>query len=173
MTLPFDAIIALGSNMGDKVANLGQAAALLEAHGAVDIVARSKLYRTSAWGEEDQDWFVNACLAIKTTLHPLELLHVCQTIEDDMGRVRQKRWGPRVIDLDVLVYKEIAQSDAELTLPHPLITERAFVLVPLHDLAPNLILKGKTVADWLRETASGSVQELDPFTSSGAGDQTK
>lgn len=170
MTKSFDAIIALGSNLGDKVGNLGEATALLEANGEIDIVARSKLYQTEAWGEEDQDWFVNACLAVATTLSPLALLHVCQGIEDEMGRVRDKRWGPRVIDLDVLVYRDILQSDPELTLPHPLITERAFVLVPLNDIAPELHLKGKAVAAWLRDnTDVQSVVELDPFNIGGKG----
>ena len=163
----FDAIIALGSNIGDKIGHLGSATALLEAHSDIDIIARSKLYRTDAWGEKDQDWFVNACLAVKTTLSPLALLHHCQGIENELGRVREKRWGPRVIDLDVLVYKDVMQDDAELTLPHPLITERAFVLAPLHDLAPDLVLKGQTVAVWLKQIDATGVVLLDPFNPHG------
>jgi len=163
MTRPFDAIIALGSNIGDKVGALGDAAALLEAHREIDILGRSNLYRTEAWGEEDQDWFVNACLSVATTLSPLALLHTCQDIENEMGRVREKRWGPRVIDLDILVYKDVVQGSAELTLPHPLITERAFVLVPLNDIAPQLILKGKAVSEWVAASDSSGVIEFDPF----------
>ncbi len=163
MTRSMDSIIALGSNIGDKVGNLEQATALLESHREIDVLARSKLYRTAAWGEEDQDWFVNACLGVATSLSPLALLHVCQGIENELGRVREKRWGPRVIDLDVLVYKDVSQDDPELTLPHPLITERAFVLVPLNDIAPEFVIKGKTVTSWLEEVDQGSVFELDPF----------
>ncbi len=166
MTRSFDAIIALGSNMGDKIGALGRATALLEAHGEIDVLNRSNLYRTDAWGEEDQDWFVNACLGVATTLSPLELLHFCQDIENELGRVREKRWGPRVIDLDVLVYKDIAQSDAELTLPHPRITERAFVLVPLNDIAPKLVIKGKAVCAWVQEIDTSGILELDPFKTS-------
>lgn len=167
MTKSFDAIIALGSNIGDKIGHIGDATALLEAHGEIDIISRSKLYRTEAWGEEDQDWFVNACLSVATTLEPLALLHVCQGIENELGRVRKKRWGPRVIDLDILVYHDVVQDDPELTLPHPLITERAFVLVPLNDIAPDVVLKGRSVAKWLRDVDRASVVELDPFNPCG------
>ena len=163
MTKSFDAIIALGSNMGDKVGALGDATARLEAHGEIDVLGRSKLYRTEAWGEENQDWFVNACLGVATTLGPLALLHTCQDIENQLGRVREKRWGPRAIDLDILVYRNVVQREAELTLPHPLITERAFVLVPLNDIAPQQVLQGKAVSAWVHEIDTSGVVELDPF----------
>ena len=163
MTKPFDAIIALGSNIGDKIGHVGSACALLEGHDAIELVARSKLYRTEPWGEEDQDWFVNACVSVTTSLSPLALLKVCQGIENELGRVREKRWGPRVIDLDLLVYKDISQDDPELTLPHPLITERAFVLVPLKDIGPRLSIKGKTVAQWLASMNDHGVVALAPF----------
>jgi len=162
-----NAIIALGSNIGDKVDNLGQATALLEAHREIDVRTRSKLYRTAAWGEEDQDWFVNACLAVTTSFSPLALLHVCQGIENELGRVRDKRWGPRVIDLDLLVYEAVTQDDPELTLPHPLITERAFVLAPLNDIAPDLQIKGRSVTAWLEDVGRDGVLELDPFDLQG------
>lgn len=167
MTVAFDAIIALGSNMGDKLAYLDQAVTRLESHPDIHVVGRSKLYRTAAWGEENQDWFLNACVSVTTDLAPVALLNVCQSIENDLGRVRQRRWGPRVIDLDILVFKDVVQDDPKLTLPHPLITERAFVLAPLLDLAPALQLKSRTVRQWLDDIDQSdvSVWEDDALTS--------
>ena len=100
----FDATLALGSNLGDRVRNIEEAIARLTADGTVELVARSRLYRTAPWGVTDQDWFVNACIAIKTGLSPRELLHHCQAVENGMGRVRTKRWGPRNIDVDILTF---------------------------------------------------------------------
>lgn len=155
------AIIALGSNIGDKIAYLRQAVASLSDHQSIVVGARSNLYRTEAWGEEDQDWFVNACVAVTTDLSPVALLRVCQKIENDLGRVRLKRWGPRVIDLDVLNYDDVTQSGTELTLPHPRITERAFVLAPLNDIASDKVINGKTVSEWLTGFDLEGVEKLD------------
>lgn len=162
MTKPAQSFLALGSNMGDKVGTIGQAIALLESHSEIDVVSRSKLYKTPPWGEEDQDWFVNACLEVTTTFTPLKLLDACQAIENELGRVRAARWGPRVIDLDVLTYGDLEYSDRRLTLPHPRITERAFVLVPLHDLAPNLLFDGKPVSAWLDDVDRSGITVVDP-----------
>lgn len=157
MTESFDAVIALGSNIGDKFGNLSHATDLLEGHVEIDVVARSRLYRTAAWGVEDQDWFLNACVGIRTPLQPAALLDVCQTIETDMGRKRLQRWGPRIIDLDILVHGDHVLDQPELTIPHPRITERAFVLAPLNDIAPDLVIKGKSVSDWLDDIDRGGV----------------
>lgn len=140
-----DAILGLGSNVGDKVANINDAISRLAANG-VRIVARSQNYRSAPWGVLDQDWFVNACVSITTQLKPHELLAYCQLVERDMGRVRDQRWGPRVIDVDILTYGTIKIDDADLIVPHPLIAERGFVLVPLRDVAPNFSLNGKSIA---------------------------
>jgi len=148
-TFDFDAIVALGSNLGDKAGRIAEAIALLTEAGDIRVVARSRNYRTPPWGKTDQDWFVNACVAVATKLSPHELLERCQALEERMGRVRNERWGPRVIDLDVLVYRDVISKDADLTLPHPRITERAFVLVPLADVAPDLCVRGRKVSDWL------------------------
>ena len=168
----FDAILALGSNMGDKIGHLGAACAHFEAMSEIDLLARSNLYRTEPWGEADQDWFVNACVGIATRLSPRALLEACQKIETDLGRVRNKRWGPRVIDIDVLIFNGITQDDPVLTLPHPLITERAFVLVPLNDIAPDLVLKGKPVSQWIKTTESAEVIKLDAFEPSASVSKT-
>ena len=145
----WDAIIALGSNVGDMVANIDNAIEALLGEGDVHLVARSKNYRTPPWGVTDQDWFVNACVSVATDLSARELLARCQKVEKEVGRVRTKRWGPRVIDLDILVCRDEAINTADLVVPHPRITERAFVLVPLADVEPLHLISGKRVRDWL------------------------
>jgi 2-amino-4-hydroxy-6-hydroxymethyldihydropteridine diphosphokinase len=145
----FDAIIALGSNMGDKAANIAASVAAFTADGRVRVIARSANYRTAPWGNTDQDWFVNAAMTVATQLSPHELLARCQAVERQLGRERAVKWGPRVIDLDILVYRDLVLDAPDLILPHPHMTARAFVLRPLADVAPDLLIKGRGVTDWL------------------------
>src|SRR5688572_2473534 len=119
----YDALIGLGSNVGDKEANVARAIALLAEPGDIRLVASSRLYRTAPWGVEDQDWFVNACIAVATQLSARELLGRCLGVENEMKRVRRQRWGPRVIDVDVLTCRDETSDAPDLTLPHPRITE--------------------------------------------------
>ncbi|MBS0234787.1 MAG: 2-amino-4-hydroxy-6-hydroxymethyldihydropteridine diphosphokinase [Proteobacteria bacterium] len=156
----FDAILALGTNIGDRTGNIEDAIRRLTADGAIRIVARSHLYRTAPWGVTDQDWFVNACVGIGTKLAPHELLARCQAVENDMGRVRTRHWGPRIIDVDILAIRDLQIRDPDLTVPHPLIAERAFVLVPLRDIAPDVTIGGKTLADML---AALDARDVVPF----------
>lgn len=158
---PYDALIGLGSNIGDKAENIRSAIALLTDGGDVHIVATSRLYRTAPWGVTEQDWFVNACIAVATKLSPADLLARCQSVENTMKRVRKERWGPRTIDVDVLVYNGITQDDPTLMLPHPRITERAFVLVPLAEIAPDLVLNGHPLSHWLSRVDLSEVTLLD------------
>jgi 2-amino-4-hydroxy-6-hydroxymethyldihydropteridine diphosphokinase len=157
----FDALIGLGSNIGDKQANIARAVALLTEKGDIRLVAASRFYRTAPWGGVDQDWFVNACIAVATSLSPRELLARCLAVETELKRVRKERWGPRVIDVDVLTYRDVACDEPDLTLPHPRITERAFVLVPLMDIAPTLEIAGLGLADWLARLDASDVALLD------------
>jgi 2-amino-4-hydroxy-6-hydroxymethyldihydropteridine diphosphokinase len=136
--LRMPAHIALGSNLGDKIANLRAAAGAIAGLPGTRIIARSKIYRTPPWGKTDQDWFANAALAIETSLDPFALLDSCLAIEARLGRVRRERWGPRIIDIDVLTHGEARVASPRLTLPHPAMAERAFVLVPLREIAPHL-----------------------------------
>ncbi|MEQ1653185.1 MAG: 2-amino-4-hydroxy-6-hydroxymethyldihydropteridine diphosphokinase [Hyphomicrobium sp.] len=142
---PFDATIGLGSNIGDKVANIDRAIALLTADRAVRLVEASRHYRSAPWGVLDQDWFVNAAISVATTLSAHDLLLHCQRVENEMGRVRQQKWGPRLIDVDVLTYRDEKISLPDLTVPHPLIAERSFVLLPLREIAPDTRIGGKTL----------------------------
>jgi 2-amino-4-hydroxy-6-hydroxymethyldihydropteridine diphosphokinase len=153
-----DAILALGSNIGDRAHNIEDAIERLTADGSVKLVARSRLYHTAPWGVTDQDWFANACIGVKTRLSPQALLRHCQAVETDMGRVRTKRWGPRIIDVDILTYADLKLQEPDLTIPHPRISERAFVLVPLKDIAPDLQIAGASLDSWLSKLDAGDVQ---------------
>jgi 2-amino-4-hydroxy-6-hydroxymethyldihydropteridine diphosphokinase len=157
----FDALIGLGSNIGDKAANIRRAIALLTERGDIRLVAASRLYRTAPWGVTEQDWFVNACIAVATELSPHDLLARCLAVEDAMKRVRERRWGPRVIDVDLLVYRDVTLSEPALTLPHPRIAERAFVLVPLAEIAPELKIGGHPLGHWLARVNAREVTPLD------------
>jgi 2-amino-4-hydroxy-6-hydroxymethyldihydropteridine diphosphokinase len=158
----FDAILALGTNIGDRIGNIDEAIRLLTADGSVRLVARSCLYRSAPWGVTDQDWFVNACVAVKTDLSPRELLERCQSVENNMGRVRTRHWGPRIIDVDILTFRDLRISESDLVIPHRLIAERAFVLVPLKDVAPKLTIDGMSLDAILAKLDASDVQPIDP-----------
>jgi 2-amino-4-hydroxy-6-hydroxymethyldihydropteridine diphosphokinase len=146
----FDAILGLGSNLGDKRANIARAIEHLTADGALRLVARSRDYRSAPWGKTDQDWFVNACVSVATNLGPREVLERCFEAERELRRVRQERWGPRTLDCDVLVFRDVVMNTPELTLPHSRITERAFVLVPMIEVAPDQFISGRLASEWLK-----------------------
>jgi len=126
--------IGLGSNVGDSAGNVEAAVAALQRLGRV--VARSALYATPAWGVQDQAGFVNAAALLETELAPRALLEALAGIEIELGRVRTYRWGPRVIDLDILAYDDLAIDEPDLVVPHPRLGERAFALVPLAEIDP-------------------------------------
>jgi len=141
--------LGIGSNIGDMAAMLDQAVDKLAAIPGIRVVARSPDYRTPPWGKTDQPWFLNGAVAIETDLVPHALLDACQGIERDLGRIREERWGPRIIDIDVLAYEGAAVEDERLVLPHRYVRERAFVLVPLNEIAPDLTIGGEKVSDAL------------------------
>jgi 2-amino-4-hydroxy-6-hydroxymethyldihydropteridine diphosphokinase len=157
----FDSIVALGSNLGDKSSNIDRAIALLTETGDVTLVSRSRNYATEPWGNTDQDWFINAAISVKTRLPPKALLARCKEIERRMGRVQIEKWGPRIIDLDVLVYGVVEMDDPVLVLPHPHIGARAFVLAPLMDIAPDRVIAGKSVRDMYSAIDTSGVRAVD------------
>jgi 2-amino-4-hydroxy-6-hydroxymethyldihydropteridine diphosphokinase len=157
----FDCIIALGSNLGDKAGNIGTAIELLTKGGEVRLIRRSRNFATEPWGKTDQDWFVNACIAVATALPVRQLLARCQEIERRMGRVPTEKWGPRIIDLDLLVYGAAVIEEPDLKLPHPHIGERAFVLAPLMDIAPELAIGGHRVRELHAAIDASGVKPLD------------
>lgn len=128
---------------------MAEALRALDARSDCRVVAVSRLYRTPPWGKTDQDWFFNACAEVETTLDPEALLAACLDIERAMKRVRMERWGPRTIDIDLLTFGDLNRASATLTLPHPRMTERGFVLKPLADFAADLAVEGRTVIEWL------------------------
>jgi 2-amino-4-hydroxy-6-hydroxymethyldihydropteridine diphosphokinase len=143
----YDALIGIGSNVGDKAGNIGRALDLLCADGAVRLVRRSRLYRSKPWGILDQDWFVNAAAAVATDVAPHDLLRRCLAVEDRMGRVRRQKWGPRLVDVDVLTFRRDTIDTPDLKVPHPFIEKRSFVLAPLLDIAPDEMVRGRGVRE--------------------------
>ena len=135
-------VIALGSNVGDTLANLKEAVSLLEREGC-SVVKVSKFYQTEPWGYIDQDDFLNGVILIETNLAPFDLLDVTQGIEKTMGRKKLFLNGPRNIDLDILIYEEEQIESERLTIPHPRIGERLFVLRPLMDIVPDMNIPGQ------------------------------
>ena len=132
------AYVALGSNLGDKEGNLRRALELLEERG-VEVVKTSTFICTEPYGVTDQPQFLNGVCQVRTSLAPLALLHILLAIEQEMGRVRLRHWGERNIDLDLLLYEDVVMDTPELTLPHPDMQNRDFVLLPLAEIAPEII----------------------------------
>ena len=130
--------------MGDPAKQLREAVRGIEEHEAISVAAQSPIITTKASGKTDQPDFANMAIAVETSLKPLELLEAVLAIELDMGRVRQERWGPRLIDIDLIAYEQMRMETPRLTLPHPHAHERDFVLQPLRTIAPE-------VADWLAD----------------------
>jgi len=152
------AYLGIGSNIGDMAAMLDRAVAGLAATPGIRVVARSADYRTPPWGNTDQPWFLNGAVAVDTDLDPHGLLDACLSIEHELGRVREERWGPRIIDIDVLAYEGAAVDDARLVLPHRYVRERAFVLVPLAEIAPDLVIGGERVEDALEKLHRSGIE---------------
>ena len=159
-----EAFIALGGNVGDVRATFQRAIAFLCRDDAVRLTARSSDYRTPPWGVTDQPPFVNAVIAVTTTLAPRDLLARMQETERALGRDRahEQHWGPRTIDIDLIAYDDLILSDADLTVPHPRLLERAFVLVPLAEIAPERAFAGVRVRDALAHLDASGIQKLAP-----------
>jgi 2-amino-4-hydroxy-6-hydroxymethyldihydropteridine diphosphokinase len=140
-------VFSLGGNVGDKAGALRRALDALRSEPGIELVAASRLYRTPPWGKIDQESFVNGCALALTSLQPEALLARVKQLEVELGRVPAERWGPRVIDIDIIDYDGIALSTDRLTLPHPELFRRAFVLVPLAEIAPDRTISGRRVGD--------------------------
>jgi 2-amino-4-hydroxy-6-hydroxymethyldihydropteridine diphosphokinase len=159
-----EALLALGGNMGAVRDTLDRAVAALCDGSDVRLLARSADYSTPPWGVTDQPRFVNCCIAVETRLAPEALLDRTQAVERALGRDRahELRWGPRPIDIDILAYDDLVRDGPDLTLPHPHMFERAFVLVPLSEIAPERTIAGRRVRDALAEVDKSGVERLPP-----------
>ena len=133
------AYIAIGSNMNSPAENCIEAANLLNNHPAISISNRSSLYESEPFGKSDQDWFINSVVKVTTHLSPELLIKACLSIENEMGRIRDEKWGPRLIDLDILFYDDFVLKEKNLEIPHPGISERSFVLEPMNEIASDFI----------------------------------
>ncbi len=153
------AALSLGGNIGDVRATIAEALRLLEVDG-VRLVARSPDYRTRPWGKTDQPDFTNVSAVVETVLTPLLLLATCLDVERQLGRVRHERWGPRLIDIDLIAYDDVRMDTPELTLPHRHAHERGFVLIPLAEIAPDLLIGDRTVAELAARFANDPIEKL-------------
>lgn len=159
-----EALIGLGGNVGDVRTTLDRAVAALCDGATVRLLAQSSDYATPPWGVEDQPAFVNRCIAVATALAPRALLDRALAVERTLGRERagERRWGPRTIDIDLLAYDDIALDEPGLTLPHPHLLARAFVLVPLAEIVPDRVVAGFRVRDALTRLDTGGIERLPP-----------
>jgi 2-amino-4-hydroxy-6-hydroxymethyldihydropteridine diphosphokinase len=156
------ALIALGGNVGEVRSRFGGAIAAICARAPATLMARSSDYETPPWGGVEQPAFINACIAIETSLAPRALLALLHDIERSFGRDRaqETRWGPRTLDLDLIAYDDVAVDTPDLTLPHPRLFERAFVLVPLAEIAPERVIAGRSLREALGSVSSDGIVRL-------------
>jgi 2-amino-4-hydroxy-6-hydroxymethyldihydropteridine diphosphokinase len=164
-----EALIALGGNVGDVRDTLKRALAAFCDGERVRLLARSSDYRTPPWGVTDQPPFINCAVVVETTLPPEELLAGAQAVERAFGRDRAKdrRWGPRALDIDLIAYDDLQIITPALTLPHPRVFERAFVLVPLNEIAPERRIAGVRIKDALARVERAGIEKLPSSPVSG------
>ena len=156
-----EAYISLGANLGDKRAAISRAIELIAVLPGTRVIARSQDFRTPPWGKTDQDWFVNAAVRLETSLEPHDLLDACLAIEARMGRERRDKWGPRLIDIDIITYGTLALASERLTLPHPHALDRAFVLIPLLEIMPDLAIGKISAREALKRLDGSGIISMD------------
>ena len=164
-----DALLALGGNVGNSRAILDRAVQLLCDGRQIRLIARSSDYFTPPWGFKYQPPFINLCIAVDTTLSPRDLLARAQEVELKLGRDRahEKRWGPRTADIDIIAYDDLTLDDPGLILPHPRLDERAFVLLPLAEIAGDRVIAGRKVREALAQVDANGIERLPPLPSPG------
>ena len=157
--MPPTALIAIGSNLGTPKKNCIEAIDIITSSPGIKTISKSSFYQTAPVGNTEQNWFINSVIKISTQLNPDILLAVLLEIESKMGRIRKEKWGPRIIDLDLLFYDNLIIKKKDLTLPHPEIQKRNFVLQPLNEIEENFIHPSlnKSINTLLKESKDNSV----------------
>ena len=143
--------LSLGANLGNREQTLHQAIMMLQDNTSLCVTAVSSLYETPPWGKLDQPAFINMAFIVEKNCSGISLLTVCQEIEQKLGRVRHEKWGARTMDIDIVYSDDVVSHTDRLEIPHPYITQRAFVLVPLQEIAPALQIQGKPISYWLQQ----------------------
>jgi 2-amino-4-hydroxy-6-hydroxymethyldihydropteridine diphosphokinase len=154
------AVLGLGGNIGDTRSLMAKAIERLAKNPEIGLQAVSALYRTPPWGKTNQPPFLNAAVRIETKLSPAALLKTVLGVEHELGRERAERWGPRTIDIDILLYGTIAIDEPGLRIPHPRLKERAFALAPLVDVMPDTEVSGRRASEWLAESDRAGMAQL-------------
>ena len=157
------AYLGIGGNIGDREAIMREAIALLDANSHIAVKKVSSFYETEPVGYTNQAWFLNSVLEVETSFSPMELLAYCNGIEQQLKRERVIRWGPRTIDIDILLYDALSIDEPNLTIPHPRMTQRAFVIVPLFEIAPELIIQDSAIKEILEILGDSEVRKLCDF----------
>lgn len=155
------AFLSLGGNLGDPARTMAAALRLLDADPRTRVAAVSSLYRTPPWGKTDQPDFLNAAARLVSSHPPRALLELCLDVERRLKRERRERWGPRLVDLDILLFEGEAVHEPGLEIPHPRMLERAFVLVPLAEIAPHLEIAGEGLPAHLARVDTGGIERLE------------
>ncbi|MFD1040722.1 2-amino-4-hydroxy-6-hydroxymethyldihydropteridine diphosphokinase [Virgibacillus byunsanensis] len=160
------AFIAFGTNIEPRSSHLISALDLLQAHESIEVQRKSSIYQTAPVGYTDQADFLNRVVLINTRLTSEELLDYCQSIEKQLGRKREIRFGPRTIDLDILLYNQENRKTERLIIPHPRMHERAFVLIPLEEIAPDFVLptQNKRVRDLIKQLSETDIKDVTIWT---------
>ncbi|RCL04067.1 MAG: 2-amino-4-hydroxy-6-hydroxymethyldihydropteridine diphosphokinase [Candidatus Tokpelaia sp. JSC189] len=154
----FHAWVGLGGNLGHVMDSMAYALQCFDRRTDCSDITVSSVYKTPPWGKTDQPWFLNACAKLSTEMEPVTLLQFGLDIENEMERRRSEKWGPRTLDIDLLFYEDLKISMPDrLFLPHPEVRRRAFVLIPLAEISPDLIFEGKTIASLAEEFEDGQI----------------
>lgn len=152
--------LGLGANLGNRHGAISFALQKLGAHPRIQLLAKAHLYETPPWGKKNQPTFLNTCAMVETSLSPIALLKFCQTIEGRLGRVRREHWGARTLDIDILWWSGRPLRTRDLTVPHPYLTKRAFALIPLSEIFPELIIARTPISSWISQLPTKDLQSL-------------
>ncbi|AOT72600.1 2-amino-4-hydroxy-6-hydroxymethyldihydropteridine diphosphokinase [Geosporobacter ferrireducens] len=155
------AYLGLGSNIGNRKENIEKALKILEAYKDIQITDVSSYYETDPVGYLEQDCFINIVVGIETSLQPKQLLSCCNEIENELKRKREIRWGPRTLDVDILLYENYLSQEEELTIPHPRMCERSFVMIPLYEIAKDIRIFDQNIRSIVEKLGQEGIRKID------------